>query len=104
MRGSEFVRDSIDLLSYYLQKVGLNRMGSYIDFPKWLKKKKRKKKQHKNSQKNDYNCFQYALTVALNHQNITNNPQGISKIKSLIDQYNWKEIALKRLGKVRAKQ
>ena len=51
-----------------------------------------------------FNCFQYALTVALNHQNITNNPQGISKIKSLIDQYNWKEIALKRLGKVRAKQ
>ena len=46
MRGKKFVRDSIDLLSYYLQKVGLNRMGSYIDFPKWLKKK-----QHKNPQK-----------------------------------------------------
>ena len=50
MRGRKFVRDRNDLLSYYLQKVGLNRMGSYIDFPKWLKKKK-KKKQRKNPQK-----------------------------------------------------
>ena len=46
MRGRKFVRDRNDLLSYYLQKVGLNRMRSYIDFPKWLKKK-----QHKNPQK-----------------------------------------------------
>ena len=51
-----------------------------------------KKSNIKIHKKNDYNCFQYALTVALNHQNITNNPQEISKIKSLIDQYNWKEI------------
>ena len=50
MRGRKFVRDRNDLLSYYLQKVGLNRMGSYIDFPKWLKKKK-KKNQKKNPQK-----------------------------------------------------
>ena len=36
MRGSEFVFDSIDLLYYNLPKKGLNRGGSYIDFPKWL--------------------------------------------------------------------
>ena len=57
-----------------------------------VEKKKNKKSTIKIHKKNDYNCFQYALTVALNHQNITNNTQGISKIKSLIDQYNWKEI------------
>ena len=46
-----------------------------------------------NLQNNDDNCFQYALTVALTHLNITNNPQRIPKIKLLlIDQYNWKEI------------
>ena len=39
----------------------------------------------------DIFCFQYALTVALNHQNIANNPQPISKTKPFIDQYNWKE-------------
>ena len=45
-----------------------------------------------NPENNDDNCFQYALTVVLNHQNIENNPQRISKIKPFIDQHNWKEI------------
>ena len=40
MSGSEFVFDSIDLLHYNLHKISLNRSGSYIDSPKWLKNKK----------------------------------------------------------------
>ena len=40
MRGSEFVFDSDDLLHYKLQKISLNRGGSYIDSPEWLKNKK----------------------------------------------------------------
>ena len=31
MRGSQFVRDSIDLLYYHLQKISLKRARSYID-------------------------------------------------------------------------
>ena len=30
-------------------------------------------------------------TVALNYQNIKNNPERLTKIKPCIDQYNWKE-------------
>ena len=59
MRGSEFVRDSIDLLYYRFQKIGFKRDGSYIDSPKWLKNKKATI----NPENNDDNCFQYALTV-----------------------------------------
>ena len=33
MRGSEFVCDSVDLLYYHLQKIGLKKNGSYIDSP-----------------------------------------------------------------------
>ena len=33
MTGSEFVSDSIDLLYYHLQKIGLKRGRSYIDSP-----------------------------------------------------------------------
>ena len=88
LRGTEFVLDSIDLLYYHLQKVGLKRSGSYVDSPEWLKNKKATI----NPQNNDGNCFQYTLTVALNHQNIGNNPKGISKIKPFIDHYNWKEV------------
>ena len=40
MRESEFVLDSINLLYYHLQKIGLKRGGSYIDSPEWLKNKK----------------------------------------------------------------
>ena len=87
MRESEFVPDSIDLLYYHLQKIGLKRGGSYIDSPEWLKNKKATI----NTENNDDNCFQYALTVALNHQNIGKNPQIITKIKSFIDRYNWEE-------------
>ena len=41
---------------------------------------------------NDDSCFQYALTVALNHKQIKSYPERISKIKRFIDLYNWKEI------------
>ena len=64
IKGSEFVPDSIDLLYYHLQKIGLKRRGSYIDSPEWLKNKKATI----NPKNNDHNCFQYALTVTLNHQ------------------------------------
>ena len=37
MKGSEFVPDSIDLLCYHLQKIGLKRDGSFIDSHEWLK-------------------------------------------------------------------
>ena len=40
MRGSKYIRDIVDLLYYHIQKIGLKRDGSYIDFPEWLKNKK----------------------------------------------------------------
>ena len=88
MKRSEFVFDSINSLYYKLHKISLNRGGSYIDFPKRL----RNKKATINLKNNDDKCFQYSLTVALNYQNIKNNPKRLPKIKLFIDQYNWKEI------------
>ena len=69
MRGSEFVSDSINLFYYHLQKISLKRGRSYIDSPKLLKNKKATI----NKKNNSHECFQYALTVALNHQNIETN-------------------------------
>ena len=56
MRGSEFVYDSVDALYYNLNKVSLNRGGSCIDSPKWLKNKKATI----TPKDNDDRCFQYA--------------------------------------------
>ena len=88
MRRRDFACNSIDLLYYHLQKIGLKRGGSYIDSPEWLKNKKATI----NPKNNDDNCFKYALTVALNHKQIKGHPERILKMKSFIDQYNWKEI------------
>ena len=88
MRGSVFIFDSVDALYYDLNKIGLNRGGSYIDSPEWLKNKKATI----NPKNNDDKCFQYALTVALSFEQIKKDPQRISKIKPFIDQHNSKEI------------
>ena len=89
MRIREFVYDSVDVLYYNLNKVSLNRGGSYIDSPKWVKNKRATINPQN---KKDDRCFQYAVTVALNHEQIKDHPERISKIKPFIDQYNWKEI------------
>ena len=88
MKRSESVIDSVDLLYYKFHKIGLNRGGSYIDSPEWLKNKKATI----NPKNSDDKCFQYTVTVALNHQNIKNNPERMTKIKPFIDQYNWEKI------------
>ena len=84
MRGSEFLFDSVDLLYYKLHKISLDRGGSYIDSPKWLKNKKATL----NSKNNDNKCFQYAITVALNQKNNKKDLQRITKIKLFFDQCN----------------
>ena len=73
IRGSEFVFGSIDLL-HNLHKTILNRGGSHIDSPKWLKNKKATIY----PKNNDDKCFQYALTVALNYEEIKKDLQRIS--------------------------
>ena len=89
MRKSEFNFDSVDLWYYHLQKASLSRKGSsYIHSAKWLKNKKATI----DPKNNDNNCFQYALTAALNYQNIKKDPKRISKIKPFYNQYNWKKI------------
>ena len=88
MRGSEFVFDGVDALYYDLNEISLSRSGSYIDSLKWLKNKKATL----NPKNNDGKCLQYALTFALNYEQIKNNPERITNIKPFIDQYNWNEI------------
>ena len=88
MRGTGFTFERVDSLYYHLQKTSLNRGGSYIDSPKWLKNKE----VTINPKNDDDDCFKYALTVALNHEEIRRNPQRISKIKPFINTYNWKDI------------
>ena len=88
MKGSDFTFDGINYFYYDLNKVSISKGGSYIDSPKWLKNKK----STINPKNNDYKCFQYAITLALNYDKIDRNLQRISKIKPFIENYNWKDI------------
>ena len=89
MKGSSYIFERIDLLEYHLHKISLNRGSSYIDSPKWIKNKK-VTINPQNTEVN--NCFQYAITTALNYQNINHHPERISKIKPFISNYNWTDI------------
>ena len=84
MKGSEFEFDGVNLLYYDFDKTSLNRGGSYIDSPEWIKDKK----STINPKNNNYKCFQYAVTVALNRDKINKHLQRVSKNKPFIDQYN----------------
>ena len=45
-----------------------------------------------NPKNKDNKCFQYSITVTLNHQKIKSHPERISNIRPHIDQYNWEGI------------
>ena len=85
MKGSEFEFDGVNLLYYDFNKISLNRVGSHIGSAKWIKNKK----STINPKNNDYKCFKYAVTVALNHNKINNDPQRVSKVKPFINKYNF---------------
>ena len=71
MRGSDFAFDGANFLYYDFNKISVSRGRSYIDSPKWLKKKK----SIINPKNNDYKCFQYAATLALNLGKNNNHPE-----------------------------
>ena len=95
MKGSDFAFDGVNFLYYDLNKTSINRGGSYIDSPQWLKNKK----STINPKNNDDKCFQYAVTLALNLSSIDNHPERISKIKPFINKYNWKDIDFPAMSK-----
>ena len=88
MKGSDFAFDGVNYLYYNNNKISISRGGSYIDSPKWLKDKK----SAVNQKNNDNKRFQYAVTLALNIDQINDHPERISKIKPFIEKYNWKDI------------
>ena len=87
-RGSAFIFENVDLLLYYFQKIDNNRSGSYINSPDQLKHKKATI----NPKNENHECFKYDITAALNQKDIGRDPQRISRIKSFISKYNWKDI------------
>ena len=68
-----------------LTKISFKCKGSYIHSPDWIKNKN----PTTNSNNTDDKCFQYAVIVALNHEELKRDPQRISKNKPFINKYKW---------------
>ena len=79
--GSNFVFESIDLLSYHIHKTSLKRGNSYIKFPEWVASKKA----IINPKTVDNRCFEYFIVVALHHKEIKNHPERIFIISFLVN-------------------
>ena len=88
IRGSQFEFDGVNFLYYDFKKTSINRGGSYIESPKWLKDTK----STISPKNNDDKCFEYVITLALdkikNLDKIKKEPQRVSKIKPFIEKYN----------------
>ena len=81
MKGSSFIFYRVDLLYYDLHKVSLNRGGSYIDSPEFIK---HKKSTINTQNKYDDECLRYAIIAALKYAEVNNNPERVSKVGRLL--------------------
>ena len=79
------------MLYYKWHKINLNRGGSYIDSPDWLKNEKETINPINKKIINVFS-FQYPITVGLNYEKIGKHADRITKIKPFINKYNWEGI------------
>ena len=89
MKSTNFLFDYVHLLYYKCNRINSIFGGSYIDSSDWIKIKKAtinpiNKKNNK--------CFQYAVTVALNHEEIVKHAEKITNIKLFTNKYKRERI------------
>ena len=84
--GSNFVLESVDLLSYHIHKTSLKRGSSYIQSPEWILNKKATI----NPKNEDDFCFEYSIVIALHPKKVKNHPERIPRIYHYFSwDYNW---------------
>ena len=86
MKGSSYTFERVGSLQYHFHKVTLNRGSSYIPPFDWILHKKSTLDPHNTE---DNRCFSHAMVLALNDENIANNPQKIANLIPFIANYNW---------------
>ena len=80
-------------------KLALTRGGSYTELPKWLKSKR----EVINPQNKDEECFKWAVTGALHHEEIKKDHQRKSRLRPYEKRYNWEglefPVSIKKIDK-----
>ena len=80
MKGNEFVFDFDDEMCNKFHKTSLNCGGSFIDSPNWIENEGATI----DPKNNDNRCFQFPVTIALNHERSRVHPERIAKIMPFI--------------------
>ena len=83
---SNFVFESVGLLSYHIHKTSLKRENSYIKSPEWIASEKAIIYPTNVGNR----CFEYSIVVALRHKEVKNHPERIQGNHHLFScDYNW---------------
>ena len=83
---SEFTLDHIMQLNINFHKLALTRGSSYIQVLEWIAKKKAVINPQN---RDDEECFKWAVIASLNHEEIDSHPERITKLQRYENQYNW---------------
>ena len=86
-----FSLDKIMHLFISFHRLVLARGSSYNELPEWIQNEKTLT----NPQNKDEECFKWAVSGALHHEDIKDHPERISLLMPYEKQYNWK--GLRRL-------
>ena len=82
-------------MRYLCDMITINRGWSHIDSSKRFENKK----STINPKNDDKNCFRYAMTIALNHEQVGKDPQRITQFYHFINEYDRKDIDFSRNAK-----
>ena len=101
LANSRFVFDEVLFLNVDFHKLNLTRGSSYIPLPSWIVSKKAVINP---KNENDEECFKWAVTAALHHEEIKSHPERISNIVWYANNYNWSglefPVAINKINKV----
>ena len=84
--GSNFVFESVNLLSYHIHKTTLKRGKLYIKSPEWVLNKRATI----NPKNKGNKCFQYSITVAMNHKTLKTIQKEYQILNPLLISIIWK--------------
>ena len=82
---SKFIFDEVIHMDINFHRLNLTRGSSYLPLPDWLAHKKA----IINPKNSDLECFKWAVIAATRWEEIGNNPERISKLKSLETDFDW---------------
>ena len=86
LANSRFRFDEVLFLDINFQQLNLTRGSSYLPLPDCVS---RKSAVINPKNENDEECFKWAVTAALHHEDIKSHPECISNLRQYINNYDW---------------